>query len=69
MGKNVKNERSNKGETLADLEAMFASKNKGKVKRFKEWHRTIILILLMIIAVAIIVWMQTSYSSNFIDSF
>ncbi len=68
MGQNIKNERSNKGETLADLEAMFASKNKGKAKKFKEWHRTIVLILLFLLAIGIYIWMQSSYQSNFIDT-
>ena len=57
------------GETLADLEAMFASKNKGKKKRFREWHRTIILLALLGASIAFMMWVESSYQSNFIDSF
>lgn len=34
---------------------------------FKEWHRTILLIILIIAAIAYIVWLRTGYQSNLID--
>jgi hypothetical protein len=37
--------------------------------RLKEWHRTVILLLLLTIAVAFIIWSRGQYNTNFVDSF
>ena len=34
----------------------------------KEWHRTVLLICLLAIAVAFVVWQKTQYQTNFIDT-
>lgn len=35
----------------------------------KEWHRTILLILLIAVAIGYIIWSQNLVDSNFTDSF
>jgi uncharacterized membrane protein YhfC len=35
----------------------------------KEWHRTIVLMLLLIAAIGIIIWLRQTYDANFTDSF
>lgn len=34
----------------------------------KEWHRTVILILLIAIAIGFIIWTRQSYETNFLQS-
>lgn len=34
----------------------------------KEWHRTVILILIAFIAIAFIVWSRQNYDTNFVDT-
>lgn len=34
----------------------------------KEWHRTVILLVLIAIAVGFLVWSQLAYQHNFIES-
>lgn len=36
--------------------------------RLKEWHRTIILVVLLVIAVGFIMWSRHSYDVNFTQS-
>lgn len=35
----------------------------------KEWHRTVILILLLIMAVSFLLWTREQLSTNFLESF
>ncbi len=37
--------------------------------KFKEWHRTVIIVLLIVAAVGFIIWTNGNYSANFVDSF
>lgn len=37
--------------------------------KFKEWHRTVILFVLLAIAVGFVFWSQGNYDANFVDSF
>jgi len=34
----------------------------------KEWHRTIILLALLVLAAGFIFWMNNSYDTNFVDT-
>ena len=34
----------------------------------KEWHRTVLLIILLVIAIALIVWLRGGYESNSINT-
>jgi len=34
----------------------------------KEWHRTVVLVLLLAFAVATILWLQGLYQTNFTDT-
>lgn len=36
--------------------------------KFKEWHRTVILVVLLIVALALLYWLKHSYSTNFTDT-
>jgi hypothetical protein len=37
--------------------------------KLKEWHRTVILLLLLALAVGFIIWSNNQYSVNFVESF
>ncbi|MFT4532395.1 MAG: putative membrane protein [Candidatus Saccharimonadales bacterium] len=59
-------EKAPKGETLADLGAMFRKK---KRKPLKEWHRTVLLVFLLAFSIGVILWLRNQYNVNFTDSF
>lgn len=35
----------------------------------KEWHRTVILLILLAVAITIIVWLRTGYESQLLRAF
>lgn len=35
--------------------------------RLKEWHRTVVLLVLIVVAVSYIIWLRTGYQTNLID--
>lgn len=35
----------------------------------KEWHRTVILLLLIAVAIGFVLWTRNNYDTNFVDSF
>jgi hypothetical protein len=37
--------------------------------QLKEWHRTVILILLIVFAIGFIFWSRGQYSTNFVNTF
>jgi hypothetical protein len=34
----------------------------------KEWKRTVILALLLLLAIGLIIWLKTTYAHNFVDT-
>ncbi len=34
----------------------------------KEWHRTVILVTLILVALGFIVWLRTGFQSNILDT-
>lgn len=36
--------------------------------RLKEWHRTVILVLLLVVALGFIIWSRHNYDTNFTQS-
>lgn len=37
--------------------------------KIKEWHRTVILLILILFAVGFIIWTNSQYETNFIEAF
>jgi hypothetical protein len=35
--------------------------------KLKEWHRTVVLLILIIVAIGYIVWLRTGYQSNLLE--
>lgn len=42
---------------------------KGRRFQLKEWHRTVLLLLLIAVAIGFILWSKNQYSINFTESF
>lgn len=34
----------------------------------KEWHRTVVLVILLIVAIAFLLWLRQSTEANFVES-
>lgn len=30
----------------------------------KEWHRTVVLVILLVVAIGVVVWLRTGYEAN-----
>lgn len=35
--------------------------------KFKEWHRTVLLLVLIAVAVGYIIWLRTGYQTSLLD--
>lgn len=36
--------------------------------RIKEWHRTVLLVILLLVAIGLIIWLRTGFESNSVDT-
>lgn len=36
--------------------------------RIKEWHRTVLLLALLVIAIGLIIWLRTGYEASSVDT-
>lgn len=37
--------------------------------KLKEWHRTVLLLIILSLMIGLFIWMNNNYTDNFIESF